>query len=49
LTGLGDYAAAESLLVHSNQVLGQGGAAMALLSQQSSERLEHLYSVWQKQ
>jgi hypothetical protein len=49
LIELGDYMAAESLLVRSNEILTQGGAAMALLSQQSSERLEHLYSVWRKE
>ncbi len=49
LTALGDYAAAETLLVSSKEVLSQGGAAMELLSRQSSERLEHLYSVWHKQ
>ena len=48
LTGLGDFAAAEPLLVHSNEVLSQGGAAMALLSEQSQERLDELYAVWQK-
>jgi hypothetical protein len=36
------------LLVRSKEIFGQGGAAMALLSQQSTERLDHLYSVWRK-
>ena len=49
LTELGEYGEAESLLVRSQEILSQGGAAMALLSQQSGERLEHLYSVWHRQ
>ena len=40
LTALGDYAEAEPLLVRSKEVLSQGGAAMELLSRQSSERLD---------
>jgi tetratricopeptide (TPR) repeat protein len=46
LTELGAYAEAEPLLVQSTEVLKQGGAAMELLLEQSTERLEHLYSVW---
>jgi hypothetical protein len=48
LTALGEYAQAEELLLRSNEILGQGGAAMELLSQQNHERLDHLYAVWQK-
>ena len=46
LTELGDYPDAKALLVHSTDVLSQGGAAMELLSQQSRERLERLHAVW---
>lgn len=49
LTELGEYAEAEALLVRSKEILTQGGAAMELLSQQNSDRLDHLYSVWRKQ
>ena len=48
LTELGDYEDAKALLVHSTDVLSQGGAAMELLSQQSRERLERLHAVWKK-
>jgi len=48
LTELGDYTEAEALLVHSTDVLSQGGAAMELLSQQSRERLERLHAVWKR-
>jgi tetratricopeptide (TPR) repeat protein len=49
LTELGDYAEAEALLVHSTEVLSQPGVSMELLSRQSRERLDHLYTVWRKQ
>jgi hypothetical protein len=48
LTELGDFADAKELLLHSTEVLSQGGAAMDLLSQQSKERLERLNEVSKK-
>jgi tetratricopeptide (TPR) repeat protein len=48
LVGLGEYVEAESLLVRSNKVLLDGGPATEFLSQQSRERVDHLYAVWKR-
>jgi len=48
LTGLGQYAEAEALLLHSDEVLREEGTAQQLLMEQNQERLAKLYAVWNR-
>jgi len=45
LTGMGEYAQAETLLLHSDEVLRQAGAQQ-LLVDQNQARIDQLYALW---